>query len=74
MLLLYRLLLLTVNGLISYLHSIMLLLYRKGGKAVIKKIRENLHSIMLLLYPRAQWQIDAHGYIYIPLCFYFIVI
>ena len=56
---------------VSYLHSIMLLLYRLMLKKWKAK-RYHLHSIMLLLYLLQTIRDERQYKIYIPLCFYFI--
>ena len=56
---------------IRYLHSTMLLLYRRNH-ANDRGEWKHLHSTMLLLYPRRLSSGISRYQIYIPLCFYFI--
>ena len=65
--------LLDLNSLqILYLHSTMLLLYPCTCDK--QKLRQSyLHSTMLLLYLELVWRKCYGWFIYIPLCFYFII-
>ena len=71
MLLLYRELLSGGAYACGDLHSTMLLLYLKAAR--IRNYSElYLHSTMLLLYRGEGGKYRGRGFIYIPLCFYFI--
>ena len=62
-----------IDGVGQDLHSTMLLLYRVWRRCPYRK-EWNLHSTMLLLYREHLWWEFWSIFIYIPLCFYFIML
>ena len=73
MLLLYRVSPLYSMLTFLHLHSTMLLLYPGSLTSLAMQRLKNLHSTMLLLYLRLRAFISSLCFIYIPLCFYFIL-